>query len=176
MSEPIHAHANNFHAQTFGELSWRPARPPVQTPGSRLMVAALRGCSYCGSMHPADLAGAIREGASIHWADRKYGWPHKVYAEGVPNPHAGMMEIRAAGHLAMRDSRPGVWIERPDGRGIEWHEEPQPASARTHGKFYTEHLQDATPQDKVTIERAMGLQFEFTDEGVNWKPFKEPGL
>lgn len=42
-----------------------------------------RGCSYCGSIHPADLAFAIKgEGAVLEEADRKYGWPHKWYLHG----------------------------------------------------------------------------------------------
>lgn len=82
-------------------------------------------CSWCGSMHPSDLAAALRAGeASGHWADFKYGWPHKWYVDGVP------------GSI----------------------------------KFYTEHLQDATPEDREVIEKAMGLRFTFEGDGVRWAP------
>ena len=40
-----------------------------------------RHCGYCGSMHPTDVAAAIAGGAIGHFADRKYGWPHKIYLE-----------------------------------------------------------------------------------------------
>lgn len=41
-------------------------------------------CSYCGSCHPKELLTVMRNGATIHWADRKYGWPHKAYIDGAP--------------------------------------------------------------------------------------------
>lgn len=44
-----------------------------------------RFCSYCGSVHPADLAAAIQTaGATLSPSDQKYGWPHKFYVEGAP--------------------------------------------------------------------------------------------
>jgi hypothetical protein len=36
-------------------------------------------CSYCGSLSPSALVEAIRQGITVSWADRKYGWPHKLY-------------------------------------------------------------------------------------------------
>lgn len=43
-----------------------------------------------------------------------------------------------------------------------------------HAKFYTEHLQDATPEQRKTIERALGLAFEFSEDGrVIWAAYKE---
>lgn len=44
-----------------------------------------RRCSYCGSIHPEDLIRLLGEGAELHGADWKYGWPHKFYVEGIPN-------------------------------------------------------------------------------------------
>ena len=90
-----------------------------------------RACDWCGSCHPADLARSIREhGTRLHWADWKYGWPHKAYADGG-NP-LGII------------------------------------------KFYTVHLLDATPEDKATIEQAMGMAFTFEGEPaarkVSWRP------
>src|ERR1017187_5102013 len=48
-----------------------------------------RTCSYCGSMHPADLLKFLIEGAKLESADWKYGWPHKFYVHGMKNPIAG---------------------------------------------------------------------------------------
>jgi hypothetical protein len=136
----------------------------------------LRFCSYCGSMHPADVAAAIRAGAKGHWADFKYGWPHKAYFDGIPNPHAGMEEVR-------------MWSSQP-AEGLEERREPRYnestgervadrvgyikksiAGPLTSGKFYSEHLQDASPEDRETIEKHLGLAFTFEPGGrVSWKP------
>lgn len=35
-------------------------------------------------------------------------------------------------------------------------------------KFYTLHLKDATPEELLRIEKAMGLHFEFEGDGVRW--------
>lgn len=78
-----------------GLVDWRPAAPPdLSLRNTRHTTGRLRSCGYCGSMHPTDLAAALAVGAKAHWADFKYGWPHKMYVEGIPNPHAGMMESR----------------------------------------------------------------------------------
>jgi len=113
----VKAHAHTYMGN-YGPATWNPATSD-----------RAQRCSWCGSMHPHDLAEALRAGtAKGHWADFKYGWPHKFYVDGVP------MSI----------------------------------------KFYTEHLQDAEPEDRVVIERAMGLSFHFDEKGgVRWEPFKE---
>jgi len=154
-------------------VPWSAATPPDFE--AKRTTGRLRACGYCGSMHPADVAEAIRQGASGHWADFKY-WPHKAYFEGVPNPHAGLMEIRSSSshpseaypveHTRMRiNDRTG---ERQDQK---WYSEPpKPASATTYGKIYTVHLQDASPEDRDLIEQHLGMSFEFTDTGsVSWK-------
>ena len=42
-------------------------------------------------------------------------------------------------------------------------------------KFYTEHLQDASEEDRDTIERALDISFTFTDDGVvSWKGYVQP--
>lgn len=112
-------------------------------------------------MHPADVASAIRAGAQGEWADRKYGWPHKAYFSGVPNPHAGLLEVRASANYK-RDG----WIQCGD----YWHEPPTPAPALTNWKFYSVHLMDASPEDRELIESHLGLRFQFSDDGnVSWK-------
>lgn len=142
-----------------GIVPWIDAAPPEETGDSR--VGRLRCCSYCGSMHPTDVAAAIKAGAQGEWADRKYGWPHKAYFDGVPNPHAGLPEVRGSANYP-RDG----WIQCGD----RWHEPPKPASSLTNGKFYTVHLVDATPEERELIERHLGLTFTFTDDGkVSWK-------
>lgn len=155
-----------------GRVPWRPAEPPNVADAERSAIGSLRGCSYCGSMHPADVAAAIRSGAKFSWADRKYGWPHKAYGDGIPNPHAGMPEVRAsASHPTPgfpREVRKPRFSpttgERVDDY-VTYTEEPKPASATTCGKFYSVHLQDATPDDRALIESHLGIAFYFTGDG-----------
>jgi hypothetical protein len=127
-------------------------------------AGSLRRCPYCGSMHPADVAAAIRAGAKGEWADQKYGWPHKAYFTDVPNPHAGMLESRASANFQHKPD----WIKVGE---REWREPGEPAPKTTDGKFYTVHLQDATPEDRANIEAHLGLTFTFHDNGkVEWHP------
>jgi hypothetical protein len=151
-------------------------------------------CWFCGSMPPDQLAAAIKAGATVSWADRKYGWPHKVYVEGVPNQFAGQLEIRGSTSTGRRpsdaeieasknDEHMGPWHEYQDGYDsrtgkpvMSWRrlDKPKPAAATSGGKFYTVHLKDATPEERVIIERAMGLSFTFEGDGVRWAAFQEP--
>lgn len=160
-------------------VPWTEAQPPDIE--AERTTGRLRSCGYCGSMHPADVAEAIRQGARGSWADRKYGWPHKAYFENVPNPHAGMPEIRSSSshpsegycveHTRKRfNDRTG---ERQDEK---WYSAPpQPASAKTYGKFYSVHLQDASAEDRELIERHLGLHFEFAADGrVAWNRVVAP--
>jgi hypothetical protein len=55
---------------------------------------------------------------------------------------------------------------------VRYAETPRPAAATTHGKFYTVHLQDASPEDRETIERHLGLSFHFDGKGVAWQPIQ----
>lgn len=178
MSEYTSVHANDHQACTFhpsGVVPWREATPPDIQAGRT--TGHLKTCSYCGSMHPADLAAAIRAGATGSFADWKYGWPHKAYFDGIPNPHAGMLESRCSkSHPTQQEIDSGAFIQVPDGFDprtgkpvSRWVEAGKPAPATTSWKFYTVHLQDATPEDRDTIERALGLRFKFDGRGVSWE-------
>lgn len=90
-----------------------------------------RACSYCGSIHPEDLMKFIAGGATLHGADWKYGWPHKFYVEGIPNPIVGQ-RIQCGGRYSM--DKDGNKLFEPD---------YMEASATVHGKWYNEHLLDA---------------------------------
>jgi len=149
-----------------GKVPWEEATPPNIKKGDKHWTGHLRNCAYCGSMHPSDVVAAIKSGARGEWADMKYGWPHKAYFEGVPNPHAGMLEIRASSNHEHEG-----WIKE----GVMWHEPGTPASPTTGGKFYTVHLMDATPEERETIETHLGLKFDFSDDGmVRWHRVQQP--
>lgn len=72
-----------------GEPLWRPPRsvdeddPYEQT---------YRSCSYCGCIHPEDLYQLLQNeaGVNLGGSDWKYGWPHKFYVDGIPNPRVGV--------------------------------------------------------------------------------------
>lgn len=176
--------------------AWTAAKAPDLECGHNLYTQGrLRSCDHCGSMHPADVAAAIRAGAKGHWADFKYGWPHKAYFDGVPNPYAGMRcSVTSTGYGSKKGEQDahtkehiagtgGEWVQlanptdleekKPEHVGHSWHR-VEAERATTHGKFYTVHLKDATPEDRETIERHLGLRFTFDDKGgVSWQPWFE---
>lgn len=166
-----------------GIVPWIEASPPNLAGGLSEAQGRLRSCSYCGSMHPADVAAAIRAGAIGSWA-RKYGWPHKAYFDNIPNPHAGMLESRAGhSHPPQEEIDSGKWVRVQDGFDrrtgepvYTFMEAGKPAGATTGGKFYSIHLQDATPEERAVIENHLGLSFDFRPNGsVSWKPYELPG-
>lgn len=154
---------------------WCPETPPDLN-SEYGQTGRLRSCGYCGSMHPADVAEAIKAGAQGHFADFKYGWPHKVYLDNIPNPHAGLDEIRtwstspSEGLVEKREPRynPRTGERVEDDVG---YVKVTKAGKLTHGKFYTVHLLDATPEDREIIERHLGVRFAFKDDGqlVMWE-------
>lgn len=141
-----------------------------------------RRCSYCGSMHPDDFAEEIARGPlQVDWADRKYGWPHKVYVH-VPNrePDALFCVSRAnwaqpAPYIAAEDlTDEQREIVLRDGWGApdagSWYHFT--TRANHFGKFYTKHLADPTLSDETQerIAQRIGLRFEFFDGKVRWLP------
>lgn len=173
---------NSFGVDKYpdGLVPWRNPKAPDLDADPPYKVGSLRGCSYCGSMHPHDVAEAIKAGASFHWADWKYGWPHKLYGDHIPNPHAGMLESRCSKtHPTEKEIASGDfvkawtgWYDQGTGKKTyDWMEKGRPAKATTWGKFYTVHLQDAAPEDLAIIEKHIGLHFEFKDGNANWTRF-----
>lgn len=103
-----------------------------------------RTCGYCGSIHPEDLLAVLLAGAQLQGSDRKYGWPHKFYVEGIPNPNAGTI-IPVYAYCGMRELL-GPSAERytyPDGFA-SWREKinEYPAPPTQGAKWYNEHLLD----------------------------------
>lgn len=180
-----------------GGVPWTAGKAPDLTCGHNTYTTGrLRSCGYCGSMHPADVAAAIRAGAKPHWADFKYGWPHKAYIDGVPNPYAGMRcSTTSTGYGSKKGEQDrhtveyiertgGEWVQlanyndlrekKPEFVGHAWHR-VDVERATTMQKFYTVHLQDATPEDRETIERALGKHFMFEADGrIRWRPVDPP--
>jgi hypothetical protein len=161
-------------AERWGGWSWR----------EPFRGEHFRRCSYCGSIHPADLAAEPVWRAS--WADRKYGWPHKFYVD-IPNRQPDALFCVGS----TNGDNPGTtydgrsdWIpvadltdeqraivER-DGMGGSDRTTFYLFGTRPHhfGKFYTIHLADPAldEHDRAVIEGRSGLHFEFVDGAVRW--------
>lgn len=149
---------------------WRPECPDGAMHPSTIDAPhgyPFRTCSYCGSIHPEDLAKYLEAGvAKLGGSDWKYGWPHKFYVEGIPNPKAGQMvkvsemscsdRSRAAEEMKTGDQlieeyevtqtfRNGVKVTERTGPTIYRVLHYGPAPATTHAKWYNDHLLDLEP-------------------------------
>jgi hypothetical protein len=133
---------------------WNTPRSVKQDKSDMPSARPFHTCGYCGSMHPTELAEALAAGAHLEMADQKYGWPHKFYVDGAPNRFAGEMEIRSGRQEA------GVFTPGP----------AEPAKATAYGKFYTVHLLDATPEEKLILELRMGFHLDVRMEEVCGTP------
>jgi hypothetical protein len=166
--DPVH----RGQAERWGGWSWRePSR------GEHF-----RTCSYCGCVHPDDLA--VESNVRADWADMKYGWPHKFYVD-IPNKNPGRQYVLSSAKFQPRE---GQWLTTADadatleeilerdGYGKDSRYRPeyfQLGTRKNHfGKFYTTHLADPaiSADTKAAIERLGGLRFDFTQDGrVTWR-------
>lgn len=186
---PTCVHSRDGQARLFeaaGHFAWSPPRAPEDDKSWGGMRTAREWwtCGYCGSMHPQELAAAIRLGATVSWADWKYGWPHKVYVDKAPNRYVGHGEIRSGvtfcGRPDQAEIDAGKWERYQSGFDSNTGQPaysyrtplpaPTPASEHAWGKFYTLHLQEASAEDRAAIESAMRLQFHFDGDSVRWEP------
>jgi hypothetical protein len=164
-------------------LAWMPARPGGtrdeieidEWQGRRRMETRLRpyaepfrSCSWCGGIAAEDLV-ALAQAHVLHFevADMKYGWPHKIYVDGIPNPIAGQ-EVCSGGESG------GLW---PDGSPRGVHRLMLGlAPSMTHCKFYCEHLQDQGYDDEafeaiaLLIRARTRVEFQRDSDGrMKWK-------
>jgi hypothetical protein len=164
--DPVHG----GEAERWGGWSWR-----APSHGEHY-----RTCSYCGSIHPADLAAETDWRAE--WADRKYGWPHKFYV-AVPNRNPERLFITSATNATERPAGDG-WLPSadvpPDVMTEGWSDLAATYTwvltgtrATHHAKFYTLHLADPsiTPYVLEAVQRVSGLRIRFEDGRVSWCPF-----
>ena len=161
-------------AERWGGWSWRePSR------GEHF-----RRCSYCGSIHPEDLAAEPDWRAD--WADMKYGWPHKFYIP-ISNRTPEQQFIISASNA---DEAPdyGQWIpvsEIPETVNTEGWSDLQAdynwvqlGTRRSHyAKFYSVHLADPTidPSALEDVQRISGRRLRFSGGRVSWEPFEAAG-
>lgn len=175
MSKFIHA----GEADRYGGWHWREPR----------RGDFFRTCSYCGSINPDDLV--TLEGWQPDWADRKYGWPHKVYIGNLANPNPGLEFCIQAGPSPAPADREDTRFKlvadltseeseicRLDGMGFSGSKMDGYVGFGKRktlpAKLYTIHLaDDAIPEEtKERIGTKIGLRFEFTDDVRIrwWKP------
>lgn len=120
-----------------------------------------RTCWYDGSMHPEDLYNFLVDPAltvTLGGSDWKYGWPHKFYVEGIPNPLAGK-KVCDGGTYGPGDERVMHYTAGP---------------ATTHAKFYTEHIADIIDQETLRIFTELlaaksGVTFSMKDGQLNYR-------
>lgn len=132
------------HADRFpGSAEWRPEDPQGERskdpgPYGSSYGYPFKTCGYCGSMSAEDLYRFMTDGVTpvrLDMADWKYGWPHKFYIEGIPNPKAGQ---QVGGSSTYRTDESGKQV-------VEHH--ARVGSPTTFAKFYTEHLADLLSVD-----------------------------
>jgi len=174
--EPDRVHPET-HSELFryGPWLWAPPRDAEH----------FRRCSFCGSIHPDDLA--AEEGWRASWADRKYGWPHKFYTE-IPNRSPGReYVVGLTGGSAKLGAKGWVEIGKLTAKQREimlrdGYDESNYTSVlfstrpTHHTKFYTIHLNDPkiVPEVRDVIYRRSGLIFHFdAQQRVRWQPYNE---
>lgn len=114
-------HDDDPQAQQYAgldiDVGWRDPKRTEAMP----YAPTYRTCWFCGSIHPEDLWHLLTDGTPIevHRADRKYGWPHKFYVDGIPNPIAGDMAetgFRSMGVRPRLDELDQEYNRNPQGR------------------------------------------------------------
>jgi hypothetical protein len=164
-----------------------------------------RTCSWCGSIHPEDLANLAvaqpvpdfddwvgeqvlaevdnnpkayherlaehlqKQGSTfnIHSADWKYGWPHKFYIDGIPNPIAGEpYSIYALSANRENLGEDAQWYVFGNGQST-WRERvgTNPCPTTIRAKWYNIHLADRDMSEEAfgivvnEIARFTGISF-----------------
>jgi len=107
-------------------------------------------------MHPEDFIRVVKDGARLELADMKYGYPHKLYVHGIPNPLAGQ-ECE-------------VGTDHNDGKSTPILGK---ASASLFAKFYTRHFSDEGTDDAARAElneafRHVGFEFQLQAGTIRW--------
>ena len=146
-----------------------------------------RRCSYCGCVHPDDLA--AEPAWRAEWADMKYGWPHKFYVN-IPNREPDQLfytgsvgrwdeKYRVQGYIpteGLTDEQRTILRESGVGDIGPDHGWKLGTRATHFGKFYTAHLADPAISDRVkdAIQRRSGLRLTFASGNVYWEAWSEP--
>ncbi len=157
MSQEINCHKGEWNPFAGKDYRWEVIKP------DGCYGANLRHCPYCGGIHPKDAFELLKSGANLELADMKYGWPHKFYIDGVPNP--------LAGQIVKIGSRSGA-----DGKGGYFDEDiVGPAPKTLQVKFYNTHLNDFVDEPELFQEliaklyELSGIKFGMRDGRLYYK-------
>ena len=155
-----------------------------------------RTCRYCGSIHPDDLLAAIRvqgiapaltdddyarwalgdhsqplrpgPGLYIDEADWKYGYPHKLYIDGLPSAMAGQQVETGA----------QMWTDETGVRRSDPIFSTQQAT--TGAKFYARHLHHASDFEALAAalhEAIPNVTWTRDESGIiRWNGRPGPGV
>lgn len=173
-ADPVHG----YEAEQWGGWYWRDPSHGEH----------YRTCSYCGCINPVDLAAEPEWTAS--WADWKYGFPHKWYAD-IVNRTPEQRYIFTACH----GDRPRNFLTgHEDDRWIRASDIPEDVNtegwrdiehdydwvqlgtrAHHHAKFYTRHFADPAllPTIAEDLMRRSGLRIEFTGTTITWEAWTQ---
>ncbi len=158
----IAAHLNDYHAKSLYPEGTSPRWTSRKMTGVGL-GDGMRGCEYCGSMHPIDLLDLKDcETLGVDMADMKYGFPHKFYIRGISNPMAGEI-VNIGGRSGRKD-------------GVEYDEPITEESSqfRNH-KFYGVHMKDLSDDPErfvalaALIDAKTACMFYVNEGRVAWK-------
>lgn len=143
-----------------------------------------RTCSYCGSIHPEDLLAVVSQGATLGGSDWKYGWPHKFYVGGIPNPIAGQLytQYSYCGSPSKEMLATGKWERYQDGfsesTGEPKYSYREATSTRgcpptQHAKWYNEHLLDLSAEAFAVVTPVLlakaHIEFQMEDGKLKYR-------
>jgi hypothetical protein len=86
------------------KVDWVPGRATDPDGQQRPWQAGELTCSYCGSLHPRALYRILKQrppSGTFEWADRKHGWPHKLY---LPFPYTKFYSKHMHDFVVMTDA------------------------------------------------------------------------
>jgi hypothetical protein len=146
----------------FGQPHWLGPEADVRADG--YVGQNFRTCSYCGSIHPDDLLTFLKQGAQMHGADWKYGWPHKFYVKNIPHPMEGK-EVKQGSESWGEQGPDGIWIR---------HEEPiMGIAGKMWAKWYNEHLIDLDVEAFGRVADALlahcGIEWFKDEKGIGYR-------
>lgn len=168
MDLPIHPMTWPERPTCHGEMS-PTFRTPIAWRGPQDLedgpyVETFRTCSYCGSIHPEDLLRVVEAGATLGGSDWKYGWPHKFYVEGIPNPVAGQPRRAGGAYLgALSRDKTLEQVQTEYPGYSNWRNEPEgwrgdmisPGPATQGAKWYNDHLLDLSADAFEVVSRVL---------------------
>lgn len=149
-------HNKDSFASRFGEAEFklRGVRQTVEDGKEEVIPDIYETCSYCGSFTIADTIKFFQTpGVEYSGADWKYGWPHKFYINRIPcEPYSRVVS--------------STW---QNGKQTDIKRE---TSNHRWGKFYSEHMIDATPEQleqwNTIVTPKLGVSFSIKDDKLYW--------